>query len=63
MRLFYNFRDLVHCYHGREYGGMLGDMVLEKYLRFLNLGLLGIERENVTDLALGFKHQNPPLGT
>lgn len=30
------FRDLMHCHHGRKQGSMLADMELEKELRVLH---------------------------
>ena len=41
--LAYSFRGLVHYHHGKKYGGMQADMVLEKELRALHLDLRAAE--------------------
>jgi len=42
--LAYSFRGSVHHHHGRKHGSVQGDMVLEKELRVLHLGLQAARR-------------------
>jgi hypothetical protein len=41
----YSFRGVVH-YHGRKHGGIQEDMVLEKELRALRIGLQATGRHS-----------------